>query len=76
MNYKEQIRNNNLREIRKSCGLRQTDVAEQLGLKSADRISRWEKGQSVPSIINLFKLSMLYKCSAEEFYKNLIANMR
>lgn len=62
---------NMLRHYRKQAGLRQVDVAAKLGFVSADRISRWEKGQSLPSVINLFKLSAIYKVPAEELYREV-----
>jgi transcriptional regulator with XRE-family HTH domain len=62
---------NMLRHYRKQAGLRQVDVAARLGFVSADRISHWEKGQSFPSVINLFKLSVIYKVSAEQLYRNV-----
>lgn len=49
-------------------GLRQIDVAHLLGFKSEDRISRWEKGNAYPHIINLFKLANIYQVKAEELY--------
>jgi transcriptional regulator with XRE-family HTH domain len=66
---------NNLRSLRTQAGLLQADVAKALGLASTDRISHWEKGQAVPSIINLFKLSALYKVSPEELYPELFKMM-
>lgn len=62
---------NNLREYRTRVGLRQIDVAERLGLDYADRLSRWENGLNLPSIMNLFKLSILYKTSPERLYSEL-----
>lgn len=62
---------NTLREHRKRVGLRQSDVAKQLGFASSDRISRWEKGLSYPCVINLFKMAKLYGVSAEELYNDI-----
>jgi len=62
---------NKLKEFRKKCSLYQKDVAELMGLKSEDRMSRWEKGQSLPSVPNLFKLAKLYKVSIEDIYTEL-----
>lgn len=59
---------NNLRECRKKVNLKQTDVAQALGFKSTDRISRWEKGTAYPHIQNLFKLARLYGVSIEKLY--------
>jgi transcriptional regulator with XRE-family HTH domain len=59
---------NKLKEIRKTKNLTQLDVAKQLGMKSQDRISHWEKGQSIPSVINLFKICKLYNVKPEDVY--------
>ena len=67
---------NNLRRHRKQAGLRQVDVADKLGFKSADRISKWEKGQAIPNIVNLFKLVLIYQTPAEELYWELIEEIR
>ena len=65
---------NNLKSFRKRDSLRQQDVSEKLGLNSIDRISRWEKGLSIPSIINLAKLANLYHVSPQELYPELFKN--
>lgn len=59
---------NSLRTHRLKAGLFQKDVAQQLGLDCADRLSRWENGSAVPSIFNLFKLAALYKVKPHELY--------
>lgn len=59
---------NSLRQYRNAAGLRQVDVAARLGLKNTDRISHWEKGRTLPSITNLFKLSAIYRVPAHDLY--------
>ena len=59
---------NALRMHRKAAGLRQMDVARILGLHSADRISRWEKGRTFPHIVNLFKMAALYHVAPHDLY--------
>lgn len=59
---------NRLREFRKLKNLKQTDVAEKLGFKSVDRISKWEKGRQYPHVTNLIQLASLYGVHAEELY--------
>jgi len=68
MNYKHHVTNNTLRETRLSLKLRQQDVADALGLQMSDRISHWENGQALPSIINLFRLCRIYKKQPHELY--------
>ena len=59
---------NNLRKHRLLIGYKQNEVAKLLGLKSASRISRWEKGLAMPSVENLIKLSALYATLMNELY--------
>ena len=51
---------NTLKEHRKRAGLRQRDVADVLGMKSTDRISRWEKGLVHPHLKFLLKMAAIY----------------
>jgi transcriptional regulator with XRE-family HTH domain len=62
---------NKLRKYRKITGYSQTEVAKLLDLKHTNRISRWEKGVSMPSAVNLLKLSVLYEALADQLYTNL-----
>lgn len=62
---------NYLRELRKARGVLQSDVAKMLGHTSSDRISHWEKGLALPGIINLFKLSIIYRVPSEDIYPDL-----
>lgn len=66
---------NNLKSFRKKLNLRQIDVAAMLGHASSDRISHWEKGMSVPSLVNLFKLSVIYGTTPHELYGELFHSM-
>lgn len=59
---------NRLRKHRLLMGYKQKDVAKLLGHKSTNRISRWEKGLSMPSVANLIKLSVQYHCLMNELY--------
>ncbi len=66
---------NRLREYRTKAGLRQVDIAEILGLDCADRLSRWENGLAMPSVVNLFKLCALYQVLPHEVYEKLYENI-
>ena len=60
--------NNNLKSIRIARGLKQKEVATLLGFKSEDRISHWERGQAMPSAVNLMKLCKIYNVSLNDVY--------
>ncbi len=66
---------NNLRTCRKEAGLLQKDVVERLGFSVTDRISKWEKGQGFPSVLNLFKLCVIYAKRPEELYPELLSTL-
>lgn len=57
-------------------GYTQEDVAGLLGYKSASRISKWEKGISMPNVKNLLKLSYLYRTLADQLYYDLSRELR
>jgi len=59
---------NSLKEHRKLMGYSQSGVMRKLKLKSTAMISRWEKGEIMPSSDNLLKLSLLYKTLVNELY--------
>lgn len=50
--------------LRKSRGLSQEALAEQLGV-SRQAVSRWEQGSAQPDAGNLFQLSRLFQVSAD-----------
>ena len=52
---------NALRKYRRIRGLSQKQVAVILGLKTASRISRWERGDCLPSLVNVIRLAVLYR---------------
>ena len=49
-----------LRQCREQKGLTQPDVAEAIGIKSFQTISRWERGEVFPELENLARLADLY----------------
>jgi transcriptional regulator with XRE-family HTH domain len=59
---------NSLRLYRKNRGLKQRDVALILGVRNASMISRWEKGLAIPSTVNVLKLAMIYRTSADALF--------
>lgn len=67
---------NRLRKYRRLAGYKQKDVAQILGLRCTNRLSRWEQGRSLPSLSNVLKLSALYKTLVEELYFELLKENR
>ena len=75
-NVKPKTIPNCLRRYRKARDLKQKDVANILGLKSASMISRWEKGVCMPSALNLFRLASLYRTMADALFIDLLRALR
>ncbi len=57
-----------LKEARKSAGLTQDQVAEQI-MVSRVTVSHWENGRTLPDIVSLINLSDLYGISLDELVK-------
>ena len=57
-----------LREVRKSKGLTQKEVAEAL-LISKDSLSRYERGEQDPRLDIAIRLSKYYEISMEQLYE-------
>lgn len=67
---------NHLRKHRTLIGYSQKEVAFLLGFENTNRISRWEKGLAVPGMINLLKLSIIYRTFPNELYFDLLLKLR
>jgi len=59
--------NKNLKSIRLKHGLSQKQVADYLCI-SPQSVSKWEKGEALPSIEYLPKLSQILKCDINAFF--------
>jgi len=67
---------NLLRKYRKARGLKQKDVAKMLGLRCGSRVSRWEKGACMPSLLNALRLSVLYRVMADALFFDHVRQLR
>lgn len=67
---------NYLKKYRRARGLKQKEVAELLGLKSASMISRWEKGVCLPQLLNIFKLVLLYRTMVDALFMDLRTSLK
>ncbi|RZK12931.1 MAG: XRE family transcriptional regulator [Flavobacterium sp.] len=59
---------NRLVKYRKLAGYSQKRVARLLHLKNTASISRWEKGYTTPSVLQLLNLCVLYKIYPHHIY--------
>jgi transcriptional regulator with XRE-family HTH domain len=69
--YKPYYLENRLKSLRKEKGYIQRDIAELLDHSIEERVCNWEKGRAVPSIVNLFRLSVIYGLYPHELYPEL-----
>ena len=76
MNKEYDMTTNKLKEYRMKLNLRQEDAAKLLGMDCKDRISHWENGKSIPSIINLYRLSVIYGVLPHELYLTLFESIK
>lgn len=67
---------NLLKKYRRVRGLKQKDVARILDLKSASRISRWEKGLCLPSLANALRLAVVYRVMVDAIFSDLLRDLR
>jgi transcriptional regulator with XRE-family HTH domain len=56
-----------LKEKRTKAGLTQQEVAQGLSYDTAQFVSNWERGISLPPLVALPKLAGMYKVAAKEF---------
>lgn len=60
--------NDKIRELRKGFGVSQEELAEKLGV-TRQAVTKWESGSVLPDILNVIKLSELFKVSIDSLVK-------
>ncbi len=60
------------KQKRMAAGYSQIEVSKKLGYASAQYVSNWERGLSVPPVRTMKILIKLYKLSVDELYKLLL----
>ena len=58
----------NLKKFRLAKGLTQEQVADKLNVNS-QTVSRWECGTTLPDVLTLPELALLYEVTIDDFYK-------
>ncbi len=66
---------NLLLKYRKINGLTQKKVAEILGIHPCE-LSKWEHGLSIPNLVSVFKLAVLYKTMVDGLFMDLLRHLR
>jgi transcriptional regulator with XRE-family HTH domain len=68
--------NNRLWQARRRAGLEQKQVARLLGHKTCDQISRYERGDRLPSLEIALKLEIILRVPVRELFPDLYEHCR
>lgn len=55
-----------INQLRKDNNLRVTDVARYMGFESTQAVYKWQRGESLPTVDNLYALSRLLHTSVDD----------
>ena len=58
-----------IEELRKERHLKVEDVATFMGFESVQAVYKWQRGASLPSLDNMYALSVLFNTSIESILK-------
>jgi len=58
-----------IKELRKEHHLKVSDVRSYMGFESDQAIYKWQRGESMPTIDNLYALSVLFKTSMDDILR-------
>ena len=58
-----------IKELRKRHHLRVEDVARFMGFESEQAVYKWQRGDSLPTIDNLYALSILFETSVDDILR-------
>ena len=58
-----------IRELRKEKKLKVEDVSRFMGFESAQAIYKWQRGDSLPTVDNLYALSKLFETSIDDILR-------
>lgn len=53
-------------ELRKRCGLKVKDISDFMGFTEPQAVYKWQRGESLPSLDNIFALSKLFNTTIED----------
>lgn len=58
-----------IKELRKQKHLKVEDVARFMGFESEQAVYKWQRGDSLPTIDNLYALSVLFETSVDDILR-------
>lgn len=62
---------NKLKMFRHCSGYSQKKVARMLGLSDTSTLSRWEHGVALPGMVQVFRLSRIYRTEPQGLFEDL-----
>jgi len=60
---------NRIKELRKAHHLKVEDVASFMGFESVQAVYKWQRGDSLPTVDNLYALSCLFETSIDNIIR-------
>ncbi len=58
-----------IKELRKELDLTVEDISSHLGLESVQAVYKWQRGDSLPTVDNLYALGKLFKTPVDEILR-------
>lgn len=58
-----------IKELRKELDLTVEEISSHLGLGSVQAVYKWQRGDSLPTVDNLYALSKLFKTPVDEILR-------
>ncbi len=58
-----------IKELRKAKHLRVEDVATFMGFESEQAVYKWQRGDSLPTVDNLYALSVLFETTVDDILR-------
>ena len=55
-----------IRELRKAKNLKVREISEYMGFTEPQAVYKWQRGESLPTVDNLYALSVLYETPMED----------
>ena len=58
-----------IRELRDLNGLRITDISDALGFYEPQAVYKWMRGECLPTLRNMYRLSILFKTTIDDIVR-------
>ena len=58
-----------IKELRKKNNLKVEEISEYMGFESVQSIYKWQRGESLPTVDNLYALSVLFETSIDNILR-------